>query len=135
MRDGKVRVTFEIMDQKDKKDWFGVYLRVGNMGILSASILVYVRKNGQFGIVTYPRFKKLGTKRLRGECAGPKTLLIELEGDHIKANLGGIDLKCSDLDILSPGEVKFASHYCNSKLWDVQMVCRDTIGTFHVLSQ
>ncbi len=130
MRDGKVCVTFKIIDQSDKGDWFGVYLRAASMGFIYGSILVYVRKIGKLEIATYPGIKIIGKTDLGEECIGDKKLIIELEGDHIRANIDNTELKCSGLDIQSPGEVKFASWLCNADFWDTQMVCRDTIETF-----
>ena len=133
MRDGKVQVTFEIMDQREDIDWFGVYLRVGSMGFPYGSILTYVRKNGALEIAAYPGVRLLGAQRLPSGATGAKTLVIELEGDRIKASIDGIDLECAGLDIQSPGEVKFASWFTNTKFWNTQIVCRDTIETFDKL--
>jgi hypothetical protein len=134
MRDGKVSVAFEITDQASDEDWFGVYLRAGGMGVLYGSILVYVRKNGCFEVITYPSTQILAEERLPGQCVGPKTLTIELEGDQISANIEETNLKCRDLDIQSPGVVKFASWFSNAEFWDAKIVCRDTIETFDRLS-
>lgn len=130
MRDGKICIKFKIIDERDEQDWFGVYLRAGSMGFLYGSILVYVRKNGKLEIATYPGPKIIGTTSLPDKCIGNRTLIIELEGDHIRANIDETELKCSGLNIQSRGEVKFASWFCNADFWDAQIVCRDTIETF-----
>ena len=135
MRDGKVQVTFEITDQREVNDWFGVYLRVGSMGLQYGSILTYVRKNGAFEIAAYPGVRLMGPpQRLPSEITGPKTLVIELEGDRIKASIEGTDLECAGLDIQSPGEIQFATWLANAKFWNTQIVCRDTIETFDKFS-
>lgn len=133
MRDGKVQVTFEITDQEDDTDWFGVYLRVGSMGFRFGSILAYVRKNDTLEIVAYPGIRVLGSKTLPSGGTLAKTLVIELEGDTIKASTDGIDLECVGLDVQSPGEVQFATWLANAKFWNTQIVCRDTIETFDKL--
>jgi len=130
MRDGKACVTFTIIDERYEHDWFGIYLRAGSMGFLYGSILVYIRKNGGFEIATYPGPKIIRKTNLGGKCIGNKTLIVELEGDRIRASIDNIELQCSGIDIQSPGEVKFASWLCNADFWDTQIVCRDTIETF-----
>ena len=48
MRDGKVRVTFNIVDYSEEdeadKGWFGVFLRVGAMGPFLGSCVVYIKR-------------------------------------------------------------------------------------------
>ena len=138
MRDGKVQVTFEIKDERDDEDWFGVYLRVGSVGFLNESILVYVRKRGDIEIVTYPRTEEKEEekyrKKLSGKCVGAKILTIELDGDYIKASVDGIELERGGLNIQSPGKVMFASWFCNAEFSDAKIVCRDTIETFDSFS-
>ena len=130
MRDGKIRVTFKITDQVDDTDWFGVYLRVGDMGCANGSILVYVRKSGELEIATYPGPKRLKFLPATNKCIGHKTLTIELEGDYIKAEIESSILELRNLNIQYPGSVQFASFRSNSEFWDTQIVCRDTIEAF-----
>lgn len=132
LRDGKVQVTFKMLDQREHTDWFGVYLR--SEVIPLGSILVYVRKNGNLEIKTYPinsKWQIIGRAEC-GTCNGPKKLTIELEGDYIKASVNGMKepLEREGLNIQTPGEVKFASLLCNTEFWDTKIVCRDTIETF-----
>jgi hypothetical protein len=133
MRDGKIRVTFNILDQIAEQDWFGVYLRVGSMGFLYGSILVYVRKNGKLEIATYPGTRIVKEATSPNALDGHKTLIIELEGDYIRANIDDINLDYSGLNVQSSGAIIFACHNSNTEYWDVQMVCRDTIETFDKL--
>ncbi len=131
MRDGKIRVTFKIIDQKEDNGWFGVYFRVGNMGPLYGSCLVYIRKNGMIEIATYPGQNVVKKVQLyKKSLLDDKILTVELEGDLIRASIENIKLEYSPLDIQSRGSVMFACWNSNAKFWNAQIVCRDTIETF-----
>jgi hypothetical protein len=137
MRDGKVQVTFEMTKQTDDSDWFGVYLRAQHGEISRGSILVYSRKNGNLEIASYPAYsnpKVIAKSPSKSKLTGEKTLIIELEGDSIKANIDKQKLECSDLDLQSTGEVKFACHRSNVDFWKAEIICRDSIETFDKFS-
>jgi hypothetical protein len=131
MRDGKVEVTFKITDQESDEDWFGVYLRTGD-NLFYRSILVYVRKNGAFEVASSPVTSHfvLAKTTLPGPCEESRKLTIEIDGDSLRADIDGTALEYSGLNNQSRGEVKFASWRSNAALWDVKMVCRDTIEPF-----
>ncbi|MFC1643654.1 hypothetical protein ACFL1F_01065 [Chlamydiota bacterium] len=131
MRDGKVSVTFKITDQKKNDDWFGIYLRVGSMGPFHRSCLVYIRKNGKIEIATYPGPKTVKEAQLHEKSIlGDKTLVVELDGNWIRASVDDVQLEHSLLDVQSQGEVMFACWNSNAEFWNTQIVCRDTIETF-----
>jgi len=134
MRDGKVRVDFEMLDQGDADDWFGIHIRVGSMGFIYSSILAYVRKNGKVEIAIYPGTRIVKEAQLPTELLGLKTLIIEIEGDFIRVDIDNVRLDYKGLDIQSSGSVIFASHRSNTKYGNVQIVCRDTIETFDKFS-
>lgn len=134
MRDGKVRVTFNIVDQIDQNDWFGINLRTDGKGFSHGSVLVYVRKKGILEIATYPGAKIRKSLQLSEPYSGDKTLKVELEGDRIRADLDNNMLDYSGLDIQSTGFVIFASLNSNSQFWNAQIVCRDTIETYDSFS-
>jgi len=138
MRDGMVRVTFNISDYREEeadKGWFGVFLRVGAMGPFLGSCVVYVRGDGSLEIATFPEPKPVGPERLRRqERLNDKglTLIIQLEGNSVRASIEDEDihLEHSRLDIQSRGSVMFGCWNSNAEFWNTQIVCRDTIGTF-----
>jgi hypothetical protein len=135
MRDGKIRVDFCLTDQLTDDDWFGIYLRVGDLGINYGSILLYIRKNGSMEIVTYPLAKVLKTTNLEHRLSEAKTLLVEIEGDSINANLGDVNLQHTGLQIQSPGFIKLATYRSNAEYWNLQIVCHDTIEAFDKIGQ
>jgi hypothetical protein len=134
MRDGKIRVDFRMLDQGNADDWFGIYIRVGSMGFLSGSILVYVRQNGEVEIAIYPGTRIVQKAKLPTELFELKTLIIEIEGDFIRVDIDDVRLEYKGLDIQSSGSVIFASHRSNTEYGNVQIVCRDTIETFDKFS-
>jgi len=139
MRDGEVRVTFNISDYTGKEDkgWFGVFLRVCPMGPFLGSCVVYVRGDGNLEISTFPEHKLVGPERL---CNKKRlndkelTLIIQLEGNSVKASIAdeNIHLEHSRLDIQSRGSVMFGCWNSNAEFWDTQIVCRDAIGAFDI---
>lgn len=141
MRDGKVRVTFKISgyseEYKADKGWFGVFLRVGDMGPFLGSCVVYVRGDGSLEISTFPERKLVGPKRLRNIRRlndEALTLIIQLEGNSVRASIENEDihLEHSRLDIQSRGSVMFGCWNSNAEFWNTQIVCRDTIATFDI---
>jgi len=136
MRDGKIRVTIKIEDQIKDQDWFGVFLRAGDMGPLYGSCLVYIRKNGNIEIATYPGPNIVRSAQLRpGNMSGDKTLTIEIEGGMIKASIDDINLKYSRLNIQPRGYVIFGCYQTRAKFSNVQIVCRDTIEAFDMFEK
>jgi len=73
LRDGAIRVCFELIRAETEYDWFGIYFRVGSHPFLG-SHLVYVRKSGKIEIAVYP---------------GPKVLRV---GDTKRSITGGQEL-------------------------------------------
>lgn len=131
LRDGKIRVTFRIEDQINDEDWFGVFLRVGNMGFQYESCLVYVRKNGNIEIATYPGPNIISSApSSQRNMSGDKTLTIEIEGSAIKASIDNINLEYNRLNIQHLGYVLFGCYQTRSQFSNTQIVCHDTIETF-----
>jgi len=136
MRDGKIRVTFKIEDQIKDEDWFGVFLRAGNMGPQYGSCLVYMRKNGSLEIATYPGPNIVKSTQLnQGNISCDKTLTIEIEGGVIKASIDDINLEYSRLNIQPVGYIIFGCYQTRVKFTKTQIVCRDTIEVFDMFEK
>jgi hypothetical protein len=135
IRDGKIRVSFQFVDQLTDVDWFGIFLRVGSMGVTFDSILVYVRKSGDIEIATFPGAVILKKTSLQDKLNGPKTLIVELEGDSITANIDNVHLEYRGLDIQSRGLVKLATYRSNAEFSNLEIVCHDTIEDFDRIFQ
>jgi aromatic ring-cleaving dioxygenase len=130
MRDGAVAATFSFKSFMDPIDWFGFYLRFESEPILS-SYLVYVRQNGFVEVAAYPGTKILAKQLLvPGGIDCEKTLLVELDGDTVKAAIDGNTLRHEGLANQSQGNVWLAAHQSDVFCRSAEAVCRDTISAF-----
>jgi hypothetical protein len=126
MRDGAVRVDFEILHANKPEDWFGVLFRSG-IDPFIGSHLVYVRKNGLIEIAVYPGPRILNTSGKKLTIKGKQTLMIEFENDYLSAKIGNKTLVTNRLIYQVPGRVFQAAWGTNVDVHSVEMICRDTI--------
>lgn len=130
-RDGAIQVRFEFRRQRFSEDWFGIYLRSSPSPQIR-SCLVYVRKNGSVELVTYPHFYRDPTPmilgRLPDEINSEKVLLVEIEGNAIRASIDGLSMRPYEwLAIQDPGWLRLGCWRSDVRFGDVKVVCRDTI--------
>lgn len=101
------------------------------MGFQYESCLVYVRKNGNIEIATYPGPNIISSApSSQRNMSGDKTLTIEIEGSAIKASIDNINLEYNRLNIQHLGYVLFGCYQTRSQFSNTQIVCHDTIETF-----
>jgi hypothetical protein len=126
MRDGAVKVEFEILNAKTPEDWFGIYFRVG-VNLLMGGYLVYVRQNGLLEIAVYPGPQVLQAVNIGQPASGRQVLMIEFENDYAEAQIGSVKLKISNLSQQTIGHVFPAAWNADVDLHSFEMICRDTI--------
>jgi hypothetical protein len=129
MRDGAVRVSFELLSTDSDDDWFGVYFRAPTdpLMVFMGSHLVYVRRNGNIEIAVYPGpniLKTLPTERLN---SGTQDLTVEFENNHVDVQMGSAQLQTDQLFHQTVGSVFQAAWRADVRVRSVEMVCRDTI--------
>jgi nucleoside 2-deoxyribosyltransferase len=126
MRDGAIRVEFEILQARNPDDWFGVLFRAGDNPFVGSQ-LVYVRQDGRIGIVEYPGAIPVKTDENRREFTGRQTLEIEFENDYCCAKIDGSVLTTENLSYQAPGRVFQAALHADVNVYSVEMIRRDTI--------
>jgi len=129
MRDGAIRVEFEILKAKSPIDWFGIYLRVG-ANIFMGSCLVYVRQNGSLEIGVYPGIQILQTDSIGQSMLGRHELTIEIENDYLEAHLGTAKLRIENLSHQIVGHVHPAAWNTNVDVHSFEIISRDTIDWY-----
>jgi hypothetical protein len=126
MRDGAVRIDFEILKAQTPDDWFGIFFRAGANPLIG-SHLVYVRQSGIIELATYPGPRILSTS-LNGQLIkGKKTLTVEFENDYLSAQIDNVKLITEKLSYQVPGRVLQAAWRADVDISLVEMICRDTI--------
>lgn len=126
IRDGAVRVDFEILAARTPKDWFGIYFRSGTYPPMG-SHLVYVRQNGMIEIAVYPGPRIIETLSTGGSITGRQSILIEFENDQLEVQMGDKQLRTDKLSHQTAGRVLQAAWRAEVDVHSVQMICRDTI--------
>ena len=126
MRDGAVRVNFEILGARSPDDWFGVYFRVGSSPFMGSHLL-YVRQNGVIEIAVYPGPNVLETLATGQSIFGRQELTIQFENDYLDVQMGDARLQTDKLSHQAVGRVLPAAWYADVDVHSAEMVCRDTI--------
>jgi nucleoside 2-deoxyribosyltransferase len=126
MRDGAIRVNFEILSTDTDDDWFGVYFRAADNPFLG-SHLVYVRRNGAIEIAVYPGPDVLKTLPAGPPVSGPQDLTVQFENNYADVQMGSARLQTDQLSHQTVGSVLQAAWQADVKVYSAQMVCRDTI--------
>ncbi|MBI2838414.1 MAG: hypothetical protein HYX75_08875 [Acidobacteria bacterium] len=125
MRDGAVRVEFEILQARHPHDWFGVFIRAGYYPWQDSN-LVYIRQDGRLEVVPYPGASILGATAGQ-PTSGRQTLNIEFENNYLLAEVGQTRLEISTLSSQGFGRVLPAVFGVDADVHAMQLVCRDTI--------
>lgn len=126
MRDGGIRVSFEINDAKSTADWFGVYFRAVNPPYI-ASYLVYVRQSGHLEIAAYPGTRIIKKFSIGRPITGRHELMLEFENNHLEVQMDDARLETDNLSYQKAGYVWLAAHKADVDVHTVEIVCRDTI--------
>jgi nucleoside 2-deoxyribosyltransferase len=126
MRDGAVRVNFEILNARGPEDWFGVYFRAGASPTMG-SHLVYVRQSGMLEIAVYPGPHILETLATGRPISGSRVLIIQFENDFLDVRMGRARLQTNKLSHQAVGRVWLAAWYADVDVRSAEMICRDTI--------
>lgn len=129
MRDGAIRVEFEIINSKSPDDWFGIYLRVG-ANIFLGSYLVYVRQNGSLELAEYPEIRISQTDSIGQTLSGGQVLTIEIENDCLEAHVGTAKLKIENLSRQIVGHVHPAALNTDVDVHSFEIISRDTINWY-----
>jgi aromatic ring-cleaving dioxygenase len=126
IRDGAIKVEFEILKARKPEDWFGIYLRVGS-NIVIGSYLVYVREKGSLEILSYPERQILKTAEIGHSISGRHILTVEMENDYLEASIAKTQLTIDNLSHQIAGHIHPASFYANVNIYAFEMISRDTI--------
>ncbi len=126
MRDGAVRVTFEILQARSHEDWFGVFFRAGASPWMG-SHLVYVRQNGKIEVAMHPGPLILEIYSTEQPIKGKQTLLIQFENDQLDVQLGHFHLPPVKLVRQAVGHIFVAAWNADVDVHSAEMICRDTI--------
>ncbi len=127
LRDGAVRVKFEILKAHTPEDWFGLYFRVGD-NLFVDSHLVYVRQNGTLAVVVYPG-PHLLDETIGQPISGQQTMTVEFENNYLSAEIGQTQLRTEKLSHQAVGRVLPATYRADANVYSLEMICRDTINT------
>ncbi len=128
MRDGAVRARFVFTTQRSDEDWFGVYLRTSAVHPWFSSCLVYVRRNGMVEVATYPGTVVRAKEQLfGGRIESEARVLVEIEGDSVRATVGDGYVRLDGLENQDPGLVCLGAWQSRVECREVQIVRRDTI--------
>lgn len=126
MRDGAVKVEFEILNMKTPTNWFGIYFRAGDNPFIG-SHLVYVRQNGMLEIAVYPGPHILDTMNLGQAISGKQVLTAQFENNYLELQIGSAQMTTDKLSYQSVGKVLPAAYCADVNLYSLEMICRDTI--------
>jgi nucleoside 2-deoxyribosyltransferase len=135
VRDGAVRVVFEILDGRRMDDWFGVFFRsdpspVRDSHFWVGSYLAYARRDGRIEVVSYPGTKLLAKPSGAKPPAlnGKHTLVVEFENDQVVVKLDkSLTITAENLSRQRVGRILLAAYCTHVKIHSAEMVCRDTI--------
>lgn len=126
MRDGAVRIEFEILKAKSPEDWFGIYFRAVASPLMGSHLL-YVRQNGAIELAVYPGPNILKTVTTNRLISGKQVLSIEFENNHLDVRMGRAKLKYDKLTHQAVGRVLSAAWKADVNVYSAEMICRDTI--------
>jgi hypothetical protein len=127
MRDGAVRVDFEILTVGSPEDWFGIYFRVGSSPFMG-SHLMYVRQRGSVEIAVYPGPSVIKSVPTEGMISGRQMLTLQFENNYLEVQLGDVRLETHGLSHQVAGRVLPAAWHADVNIYSLEMICRDTIG-------
>jgi hypothetical protein len=128
IRDGALRVDFEILSVKPQDNWFGVYFRAGPYPLtLMGSHLAYVRQSGTIEIAVYPGPRVIETFSTGPAISGGQTLTIQFENNYLELQLGGVQHQTDKLSHQTAGRILLAAWNADVDVHSVAMICRDTI--------
>jgi len=134
IRDGAVRVVFDIINGGRTDDWFGVFFRADpstgkDSHIHVGSYLGYARRDGRIEVVAYPGTKNLA--KPTGDTqplTGKHTLEVEFENDQVAVQLDdSLRVEAKNLSRQNIGRILLAALGTNVKVYSAEVVCRDTI--------
>jgi len=129
MRDGAVRVVFEVVEEKKSDDnWFGIYFRSSHSPFMG-SYLLFVRPNGRIELAVYPGPHNIETEEICRKTKGEHTLLIEFDNDQVNVDFDGKSYfqQQNILTRQTRGYVHVAAWNADIDVHSVEMICRDTI--------
>jgi len=126
MRDGAIRIKFNIIKAKTTEDWFGVFLRSADFPS-TGSHLVYVRQNGLIELAVYPNFQVLKKVNTHQRISGKQDLFIQFENNFIDIRMGKAQFSYDKLTHQAVGRVFHAAYNADVDVYSAKMICRDTI--------
>jgi hypothetical protein len=131
MRDGAVRVEFEILNARRPDDWFGIYFRAASSPLLG-SHLAYVRQDGRIEIAIYPGPRVVAESRELYDngsqtIKGVHSLLIQFDNNELEMQMGQAKLGTNKLSHQTAGRVLLAAYNADVDVHSAEMICRDTI--------
>jgi hypothetical protein len=125
MRDGAIRVRFELTRTGDTSDWFGVFFRAGANPFVGSHLL-YVRGDGKIELGRYPGPEILSVHEGKPQN-GVQKLTLEFENNHLHVRLGKSDFFIHKLYHQAAGGVWLATYDADATISSLEMVCRDTV--------
>ncbi len=127
VRDGAIRVNFEIHHAKSSEDWFGVFFRA-DVSPFMGSHLVYVRQDGRVEVAVYPDLPRVIEKSpAANPLSGKQELTLQFENDWLAVQVGNVQFETGKLSHPEAGGVWFGTCNANAEVHSAEMVCRDTI--------
>ncbi len=131
MRDGAVKVEFEIVNAQKPDDWFGLFFR-SDTDPYRGSHLVYIRQNGMIEMAIYhhtyyAQFTVLDRFNTGSTIAGKHILTIQYENDYLEIEMGAHKFQTYKLSRQVFGLVLPVAWESDVDIHALEMVCRDTI--------
>jgi len=126
IRDGAIRIEFEILRVKPTDNWFGVYFRAYTSPLMGSHLL-YVRQNGAVDIAVYPGPRVIETFSANSPISGRQILTVQFENDFLEAQIGNFQIQTDKLSHQTVGHVFVAAWYADVDVHSVEMISRDTI--------
>jgi hypothetical protein len=126
LRDGALRVEFEILSVKPPDNWFGVYFRAGASPLMGSHLL-YVRQSGSIEIAVYPGPRLVEVFSGGPRISGRQASTFELENNHLELQLGNSRHHTDKLSHQTAGRVFVAAWFADVDVHSVEMISRDTI--------
>lgn len=126
LRDGAIRVAFELHAARSSEDWFGVYFRAGENPLLG-SHLIYCRQNGAVEVAVYPGPRVVSVFPGNGPVPGRRTLLIEFENDALQVRIGRERYSFGELSHQTAGSICLATWRAEATVHSAEAISRDTI--------
>jgi hypothetical protein len=131
MRDGEIKMKFRFSWTGLDEDWFGVFLRSGQVNPWNGGYLVNVRKNGSLELTMMPTAAILATKQYAAlEIDKECTLHVKIDGSNLVASLDDdfTDyLEFGNLTIQSYGFVSLGCFRSKVFFKEFEAINRDTI--------